>query len=150
MNPGDMVYHLGDFGLTRNRKDGEVVERLLEKLNGNKVLICGNHDRDAVKNAAGWSKVADYAEAKVDMGGVHKQRIVMSHYPLRSWNQMHRGAWMLHGHCHGNIEDIGGKTIDVGVDCHDYRPVSIDEVAAEMSHRETDSVDHHTAQQTNG
>lgn len=41
-------------------------------------------------------------------------------------NQAHRGSWMLYGHSHGNLTDIGGKTIDVGVDCFDYYPVSLD------------------------
>jgi hypothetical protein len=53
------------------------------------------------------------------------------------------GPWMLYGHSHGNLIDIGGKTIDVGVDCHNYRPISRGEVDAIMEMRENVSVDHH-------
>ena len=51
---------------------------------------------------------------------------------------------MLHGHSHGSLTDIGGKTMDVGVDCRDFRPVSIDEVAEFMELREVVSFDHHS------
>ncbi len=52
-------------------------------------------------------------------------------------------AWMLYGHSHGNLPDIGGKTMDVGVDCHGYKPISLDEVAEFMAGREFVPVDHH-------
>lgn len=145
VNAGDIVYHLGDFALSWGKKHARVIDDILSKLNGNKWLIAGNHDRDEVVKNPRWSKVVHYHEIKVDRDGVHKQRIVMSHYPMRVWNQMHREAWMLHGHSHGNLVDIGGKTMDVGVDCHGYRPISIDEVAVFMEGREAVSVDHHEA-----
>ena len=145
VKPGDIVYHLGDFALSWGKKHEGVVDDILSNLNGNKLLIVGNHDRNEVTRNSRWSKVVRYHEIKVDLGGVHKQRIVMSHYAMRTWNQMHRGAWMLHGHSHGNLTDIGGKTIDVGVDCHGYRPISLEKVAEFMETREIVTVDHHEA-----
>lgn len=144
VKPGDTVYHLGDFALSWGRKHAELIDSILYRLNGSKHLICGNHDRDEVKKNPRWASVKDYHEIKVDLGGEHKQRIVMSHYPLRSWNQMHRGAWMLHGHCHGSLRDEGGKILDVGVDVHNFRPIRLDEVKAWMDQREIRCVDHHT------
>lgn len=142
---GDVVYHLGDFALSWGSKHGNLIGDLLARLNGQKHLITGNHDRSEVTKSPLWAKVRGYAELKIDTGGIHKQRIVMFHYPLRSWNQMHRGAWMLHGHSHGNLSDVGGRILDVGVDCHDYSPVSFDDVKKFMEKREFLKVDHHEA-----
>lgn len=144
VKPGDTIYHLGDFALSWGKKHAELCDSLIERLHGQKWLIVGNHDRDEVTKNLRWHKVTHYHEIKVDLGGEHKQRIVLFHYPLRTWNQIHRGAWMLHGHSHGNLTDIGGKTMDVGVDCHEYQPISIEEVAEFMEGREVTGCDHHT------
>lgn len=143
VSDGDTVYHLGDFAITYGRKDKDIVDGLLSRLKGRKWLIIGNHDRREVRRSPGWDMIKHYHELKVDLGGVHKQRIVLCHYALRVWNQQHRSAWMLHGHSHGNLSDVGGKTMDVGVDCHDYCPISIDEVKQYMDEREIVGFDHH-------
>jgi len=143
---GDLVYHLGDFALTWGNRDVEVIDELLAKLNGTKILISGNHDRKEVTENKRWASVHQLQEIKVDRNGETKQRIVLCHYPLRVWNRMHHGAWMLHGHSHGSLEDVGGKSMDVGVDCRNFRPVSIDEVANFMEKREIISFDHHSSE----
>ena len=143
VKPADVVYHLGDFALSWGKKHAMAIDRILSRLNGNKWLIVGNHDRDEVVKNPRWCKVAHYHELKVRLGGVHKQKIVMSHYPMRTWNQAHYGSWMLHGHSHGQLKDIGGKTLDVGVDCHSFFPVNIDYVWSFMANRQFTPVDHH-------
>lgn len=143
VRPGDTVFHLGDFALSYGSKHGPLIESLLGMLNGNKWLITGNHDRKEVVKSRKWVAVKDYHEIKVDFGGVHKQRIVMCHYAMQVWNQMHRGSWMLHGHSHGSLRDIGGKKLDVGVDVHGYKPVNLDDVRKWMDGRDIVSFDHH-------
>jgi calcineurin-like phosphoesterase family protein len=125
VKPGDIVIHVGDFALTWKKADAEKVDKLLSYLNGNKFLVIGNHDRDPVIKNPRWTKVAHYHEIRVDMGGEHKQRICFNHYAQRVWNQMHRGAWMLYGHSHNNLPDIGGWTRDIGVDAANYKPLNI-------------------------
>ncbi len=140
---GDTVYHLGDFALSYGKQSVDVIDNLLSRLNGQKHLIKGNHDRKPVLDNPRWASVRDYHEIKVDLGGIHKQRIVMSHYCMRVWNQMHRGAWMLHGHSHGNLHHTEGKIMDVGVDCHFYRPISLDTVIKRMELCPISCYDHH-------
>ena len=41
----DTIYHLGDFCLSTN----DEIKSIFNKLNGNKILIRGNHDRKSVK-----------------------------------------------------------------------------------------------------
>lgn len=141
--PGDTIFHLGDFSLTYGSKSHMTIDNLLGRLSGQKWLITGNHDRKEVKNNSLWHKVVPYHEIKVDVGTKHKQRIVMFHYAMRVWNQMHRGAIHLYGHSHNNLPDIGGKTMDVGVDANNYAPISLDEVLKIMKNRPTITYDHH-------
>lgn len=136
--PADTVYFLGDFAFTWSRRDQADVERLLSLLPGQKHLIRGNHDRKPVSRAKGWAWVGDYKRIRVE-----GQRIVLFHYAIRSWHGLHRGAWHLHGHSHGSLEDYGGMVMDVGVDCRDFAPVSFVEVAAYMATRGPVQVDHH-------
>lgn len=140
---GDSVYHLGDFAMSFGPRDYLKIDGILKRLHGQKFLVEGNHDRKEVTQNSRWIKVSPYMELSVDLGGVHRQRIVLFHYSMRVWNQIHRGAWQLYGHSHGNLSDIGGKTMDVGVDCHGFRPISLEEVRQFMEPREVVVVDHH-------
>lgn len=110
----DEVWHLGDVA----RRADEVTE-LLARLAGRKHLVRGNNDPDATAAAAGWASVGDYAELEVD-----GRRLVLCHYPFRSWNKQHRGAINLHGHSHGRLKAMP-RQYDVGVDARGYSPVTL-------------------------
>ena len=114
---GDTVWHLGDFAV--RPRPGRVLE-LLAQLKGEKHLIAGNNDGPATRGCAGWASVQDYAEIEVD-----GRRLVLCHYPLRSWNGMSRGAINLHGHSHGQMAPLP-RQFDVGVDVQGFRPVALE------------------------
>lgn len=144
ISPGDTVYHLGDFAMSWGKRDESKIDSILSKLNGNKFLIVGNHDRDEVTKNKRWVQVCDLKNISVDFGDKHKQRIVMCHYSLRVWNQMHRGSWMLYGHSHGNLPQPPGKTMDVGVDPNFYTPLNILQIKRIMDAKELfKGGDHH-------
>lgn len=134
VQPGDTVYHLGDLFLAPPPE----ATKLRERLNGSICLIRGNHDKtaDSLKGAFQWVK--DYYELSVEdedaPGG--KQYIVLFHYALRVWNRAHYGAWQLYGHSHGTLPDIpGALSLDVGVDCNGFTPLSYAHVKAIMKAR---------------
>lgn len=139
---GDIVFHLGDFSLSCGKRDSGAIDKTLGRLKGQKWLIVGNHDREEVIKNPRWHKVTPYHELKT-MSGQDRLRIVLCHYPMRSWNQMHYGSWMLHGHCHGNLPKSPGKIVDVGVDCWEYRPVSLDTLRLKLDTEPVFSEDHH-------
>ena len=115
----DEVWHLGDVA----RRPGDVAA-LLAQLSGTKHLIRGNNDPDATLSAAGWASVHDYRE--LDQDG---RRLVLCHYPFRSWNAQARGAINLHGHSHGRLKPMP-RQYDVGVDARDFAPVSLQHLLA--------------------
>lgn len=146
----DTLYILGDFSY---RTTVAEALRLRERINCQHIrLIRGNHDKDwgmlepaprvAVKGkkrpastspATGpFEAVLDYAELKP--GECHGTRMVLSHYPMLSWNGKRRGSIQLHGHIHADRRynernrERGVLRYDVGVDANGYAPVSRDEI----------------------
>ena len=116
----DIVYHLGDFAFSRTP------ENFFNRLNGNKHLILGNHDRgQTLKLPWVWQK--HMFELKID-----KQPIVLCHYAMRTWNRSHYGAVQLYGHSHGQLPGTS-QSLDVGVDCWNYTPVIFDVIRSRLS-----------------
>ncbi|WP_109438655.1 metallophosphoesterase family protein [Aquimarina sp. AU119] len=127
----DQVYHLGDIGLTNPKN----LEKILEKLNGRIYLIKGNHEKsgEACKERFEWIK--DYYELTVQDTDFErgKQLLVLFHYGLRVWNASHHGTYHLYGHSHGTLPDNPNSlSLDIGVDCHNFCPLSYDEVKVIM------------------
>ena len=115
----DEVWHLGDFART-----AAIAGDLLGRLAGTKHLVAGNNDPAAVRALPGWASVQDYAELTLE--GV---RLVLCHYPFRTWNGIGRGALDLHGHSHGRLKPQP-RQHDVGVDVRAFRPLRLDEIVA--------------------
>lgn len=136
----DTVYHMGDFSFGNLNKTLEILDRLT----GTICLVGGNHDvrlRKKPRFTERFEWVKDYHEMNYE-----GRKVVMSHYPFASWNGMHRGSWMLHGHSHGSHKRQRGRILDVGVDGPIGEPlIRMSQVAHYMETREADNtVDHHT------
>ncbi len=114
VSDADDVWHLGDFA----RKLADV-PALLATLNGRIHLIRGNNDPAGIVDLPGWASVRDYHE--IELG---ERKLVLCHYPFRSWNGQHRGAVNLHGHSHGRLKPLP-RQYDVGVDARGFRPVPL-------------------------
>lgn len=150
---GDTVYMLGDICFLPRRKLMEVLHRFNGKLH----LIYGNHDKslrqeikklEREETKIPFESHQDYKEINVN-----GQKIILMHYAMRTWNAQHKGAWQLYGHSHNNLPELPTlMSMDVGVDAHNYRPISFEEVKAHMEakvkHAEKTGLlmteDHHT------
>ena len=58
--------------------------------------------------------------------------VVLCHYAMRVWSRSHHGAIHLYGHSHGNLPG-DSQSCDVGVDCWDFAPVSIEEIRVRLA-----------------
>lgn len=117
----DEVWHLGDFAI---RRTGAQMADLLAALPGRKHLVAGNNDGPITRALTGWSSVQDYAEIERD--GI---KLVLCHFPFRTWNAMYKGSLNLHGHSHGQLKPMP-RQIDLGVDVWDFRPVTLAQLRA--------------------
>lgn len=130
VKPSDTVYILGDFCFSRNP------DAIFNRLNGNKHLILGNHDRLKHIKHLRWAWIKDVYKLSVGK----RTKIWLSHYAHRTWPHSHKGSIHLYGHSHGDLEDWG-KSTDVGVDAWDYKPVHLDTILKMMEKR--DVTNHH-------
>jgi len=121
--PGDTLYIIGDF---TTRIPTPELRAYRDRIDCKDIwLIRGNHDAKGVEQVFGPDKVRDIYKIKPRQSGLDVP-IVLCHYAMRTWPQSHRGSWMLYGHSHGMLPDDGTTlSFDVGVDCWDYKPVSL-------------------------
>jgi calcineurin-like phosphoesterase family protein len=138
VEPGDLVYHLGDFAFCDAKEAADIARRL----NGQKYLIWGNHDKSLRKSKEfmdQWVWAKDFAEIEVE-----GTKVVLCHFPMLAWNKSHHGSFHLHGHCHGTLKpDPGARRLDAGVDVWDYYPIPFQQVAAEMAKKVFVPIDGH-------
>lgn len=147
VKPNEKIYVLGDFAFS----GWTLTKKILDQLQGHKILITGNHDTAAHKSiAAGFQEV--HENIFIEIG--NKQRIYLSHFPFHPmtsysntngvvsatypWEKvdkryMHKRIvddgemWLLHGHVHGAWLQ-NGRQINVGVDVNSFKPVSHEKI----------------------
>jgi calcineurin-like phosphoesterase family protein len=152
VGPNDIVYHLGDFAFG----DVNYIRYLFSRLNGFYRIIFGNHDKGLrqYKKYAWNSRKVQFLGDMADIE-VNGQQIILCHYPILSWQDKGRGAWMIHGHCHYNLlatrkdSNLLGKILDVGLEGNDYHPYSFDNIKNILNKKDLfgtslDLNDHHT------
>lgn len=143
---GDLVYVLGDMIWKTETNEAAA---LIKKLNGQIILIKGNHDRflhnaTAKKALAG---VKDYDDICVALEDGTTRRCILSHYFIPFYNGHRYNAIHLHGHSHNTdeyymelgitkaIKDSGLNVEIYNVGCMfwNYEPVTLDEILSRKS-----------------
>lgn len=136
VRPNDKVYMLGDVVISKK------FFPILERLNGKKSLIRGNHD---------IFKIGEYLKYFKEVHGVHAKldRIIMSHIPLHPAS-VGRFGINIHGHTHSKIvthtgtghqismeSEIGhglfedSRYFSVCMERINYTPISLEEIKKE-------------------
>ena len=113
----DTVYHLGDFGDYKVR----------EKLNGNISLVLGNYERsDIEKGLVTLDDLFDTFESvykQIDIARINNNTYQMVHEPSFGGSD----KFKLFGHIH-KLQMVKRNALNVGVDCHNFTPISIETV----------------------
>lgn len=122
---GDIVWHLGDITFNQEK----FVTKILNKLHGKLRITVGNHDD--LKFLARLGRFEKVVESR----RFDDMRFVASHRQLHNcnlWN--HRKQWEIAnvtGHIHQN-DPPEGPYINVCVERTNYKPVHIEDVAAQV------------------
>jgi calcineurin-like phosphoesterase family protein len=159
----DICYFLGDMGLCK----GDTLRSVIDSLNGTKVLILGNHDKNPTAMRRLGFDVVMYSARLV----IARENVTLSHCPLRgiyredvtgmrgydpnnpkeNWHGEAKhssmfsvadeGQYHLHGHIHspnnGKSVRILDRQFDVGVDANKYRVVSQGEIESWIAQHRT-------------
>ena len=158
VGPDDIVVTMGDFFWFN---DSHSIKKCIDKLNGKEIyIVLGNHDK-----RESFRRVTDERFHILDgISHIYLRcddptrwylktfEIVCSHYPLMTWAHRERGAINLFGHIHsgeGRIDaDVDqdlplwtGQQLDVGVDNQNYKPVSFEDVLAQLAQQYRDELE---------
>lgn len=153
----DILFCLGDwsFGSYKAGENITNIRKFREQINCRNIyLILGNHDleiqsnkdntKELFKCVKNYLEIIVLEEPKEQRQKGSKQKIVLSHYSHRVWNNVHNGAWMLFGHSHNNLQGVEGKSMDVGFDTRkEFKPYSYQEIKEIMTTKEVIKIDHH-------
>ena len=114
----DTVYFIGDLFDLKLGKSQYLVEQMINRLKGRKILILGSHD---------YLKPFEYVELGFESVHTSLQvgEFVLVHDPAVS--VVARSKVFLCGHVH-TLFDIKENVINVGVDVHNFYPVSEEQI----------------------
>lgn len=137
----DIVYHLGDFIFGGS----QLWHRIVSKLNGNIVLIMGNHDARNLKKEYDNTLYYRTQQLKINVGG---DKIYLNHFPFLCYD--YKNAIQLYGHVHSGpkstsldlkrLEMCYPEQYDVGVDNNNYYPISYYEMKDIIAKRKEKSL----------
>lgn len=125
----DFVYVLGDFTLSRSRK---IIKNLLERLNGHKILIMGNHDRLKPKDYVLCGFETAFRKTLMIEPGV-----ILMHEPYQDQSLINKDLIYFFGHVHAKhtLMDEYPNCKCVSVERTNYFPVDFDQLLKEMKLR---------------
>jgi calcineurin-like phosphoesterase family protein len=163
VGPNDNLFHLGDFCLNSVEVD---FENFLSQIKCQNIyFLWGNHNnplekiyRRAVRSDFGFApdsmtEVYPFRYKNMIFCGSYLEVIidgkfcVMCHYPIKEFNHMKHGSYMLCGHSHGgnpmtNKTSKEGLYLDCGWEDH-RKPLLFSEIVAIMDKKERVSIGHH-------
>ena len=106
----DLVIHLGDFALGKR----EEIENVRNKLNGNIILLRGNHDHKSVREAG----------FLVIKGTLEIDNFLFSHVPLKK-KEIPDGFINVQGHIHERESAYG---FNISVEKMNYEPIELEDL----------------------
>lgn len=130
VNNDDTIYFLGDFSFGNT----ELTHDICNQLNGKKIMIRGNHDRDRGEKSwrnIGFDMVLDSPQKLYYIDRNHKVKyVILSHEP----QYLKDNEFNIHGHIHDAL--IESEYPDMHCNNHlcvcveriNYKPISFEEI----------------------
>lgn len=121
----DTVYHLGDVVMNRRCLN------TLYKLNGEKILIRGNHDA---------FRLEEFSKFFKDICGSHVlSGLLLTHIPIHP-DSLYRYTANVHGHLHEKRVLLNGEIdpryYNVSVEHIDYKPISLESLLKKVKEQQ--------------
>lgn len=118
VKPQDKIYHLGDVYMDMSKG---YIENVLQRLNGHKRLILGNHDN-------GKDQILQRYFEKIDVWRAFgHEKLLLTHVPVHPSTIEKKGWVNVHGHIHQN-KSPEGPYRNVCVEWTDYFPINLEEL----------------------
>jgi len=121
VRPGDKTYFLGDVVMSKKSP----ALSILARMNGEKILIKGNHDQCSPEAYLAYFK---------DIRGSHQfDGMILTHIPIHP-ESLARWGLNVHGHLHANVVNLplaqipDRRYFNVSMEQINYTPISLEEV----------------------
>jgi calcineurin-like phosphoesterase family protein len=121
VNAKDRIYILGDVAIPRSAL------KLLDRFNGSKVLVRGNHD---------IYRLQDYLPYFHDIrGAFFREGLIYTHIPVHPCNLSGRYVGNVHGHLHGHLVytddgQVDRRFFNSCLERNDFAPVPLEKIRA--------------------
>jgi calcineurin-like phosphoesterase family protein len=124
---GDTIYHLGDVVIPRASL------KILDRLNGRKILIRGNHDHGRLKDFSQYFEDVRgaffFKPGSMFLGG-----LVFTHIPVHPscLSGHYKGNVHGHTHCHLVMDNgqVDKRYFNACVERNDFRPIPLENILA--------------------
>jgi calcineurin-like phosphoesterase family protein len=127
----DAIYIIGDLIF---RLKPEKIDVYLQRLNGKKHLIIGNHDRSWINKTPAKHHFFESVNPMLYIND-NGRSIIMCHYPMMTWPKQNKGAYMIYGHIHNNINlpfwqliEENPRMLNAGTDINQFKPATLEEL----------------------
>lgn len=122
VKPDDLTFFVGDFCF-RSGNNCEKAPFWLNQLNGQKIMIRGNHDNNNSTKTIIDCLHLTFANQRINV--CHKPEHANPEFPVNLVGHVH-GAW--------KIKELSGTSImlNVGVDVNKYYPITLDEAIGQI------------------
>ena len=125
VTPEDTVYVLGDFS---DYNDAKKEAEILQRLNGTKILVMGNHDRH--RTTREWRDIG-FAEC-YPVPVIYQEFFMLSHEPLYINANMPYANFYGHVHANPSYRDACRQSVCVSAERIDYTPAQFENLRAKM------------------
>lgn len=140
VGPNDIIFHLGDFAFGSEKQ----WMNYLDRLNGKKYLVIGNHDWRNLTPGVCQRFVEVSQQMNINIEGIH---IWLNHFPFLCFSGAWKGmdaSWQLFGHVHTSpyadsgldhqrLVNLFTTQFDVGTDNNNFTPISFNEVKEKIN-----------------
>ena len=140
VGPDDIIFHLGDFAFGSEKQ----WMNYLDRLNGKKYLVIGNHDWRKLTPGVCQRFVEVSQQMNINIEGIH---IWLNHFPFLCFSGAWKGmdaSWQLFGHVHTapyadsgldhqRLVNLFTTQFDVGTDSNNFTPISFNEVKEKIN-----------------
>jgi len=121
IKPEDLVYVVGDITMSYSKKK---MKEIFDQLNGEKILIKGNHDKKATIPIDSFVEIHD----RLHITGENYDFILV-HDPAEAAANHETDQKYICGHLHSYPEDrMYRNWFDAGVDGNNFTPISLEEI----------------------
>ena len=141
VSKNDLVIHLGDFAFGKSISN---IKSIFDQLNGDIILILGNHDNFSQDDYLNIGFKHVYSKLEITL---YNTLCVFCHFQMLFWNRSEHGSMHFYGHQHRESDNslqitalnASNKRFNAGIDLNNYTPVNLYNIIQQLKEKPTNA-----------